>query len=88
MPTSTATISEAGHTRTAVAKTWGSKPASGQRQISGLFNGKPYRFVLTTGKGQGYVTRFYAYIEFRGQIWYIDTGDGFLSERAAVDFSG
>ncbi|CAG4900344.1 hypothetical protein [Paraburkholderia saeva] len=88
MPTSKATIIEAGHTRSAVAKTWPTKPSSGQRQVRGTFNSVPYTFVLTTGKGQGTVTQFYAYVEIGGRVWYIDTGDGFLSEGAAVQFSG
>ncbi|NUY01690.1 hypothetical protein [Paraburkholderia youngii] len=83
---SRASITEAGRTRTAVAKTWSEMPPTGQRRVDGFLNGAPCRFVLTFGAGRGAVTKFYAYFEVRGQVWYIDTGDGYLSDGASVDF--
>lgn len=80
-----ASIAENGHAHTVVAKTYHELPrAGGQHSAKGTFNGRPHLFVLTHGMGRGTVDRHYAYVEHEGRIWYIDTGDGFLSEGASI----
>ncbi|MBP0634896.1 hypothetical protein [Cupriavidus sp. AcVe19-6a] len=68
------------------ARTWPSMPKRYQER-AGTLNGKPYLFLCTRGAGRGAITRYYAYAQVGDDIWYVDTGNDFLQDGAAVDFA-
>ncbi len=82
-----AIVIEAGQpARTVVARRHHRLPKRAQHHVDGRLNGRPYLYRLTYGQGRGAVVRFYAYFEALGDIWYVDIGDGYLSEGTEVLF--
>ena len=62
-------------------------PLRPQNEVIGTLNGESCSFKLTHGKGRGDTDHFYAYFVFGNEVWYLDTGGGYISSGAVLTFN-
>ena len=85
-PEGVAQIVEAEIQRPANAWRWPNMPLRPQNEVIGTLNGASCSFKLTHGKGRGDTDRFYACFVLGSEVWYVDTGEGYLSAGADLTF--